>query len=244
MDVLRAFSGAEPQLTVTSISARVGLHKSSVSRLLSTLESGGLVVQDPETARYRLGPGLVALAGPLLASLDVRDVARPVMAELANDTGTSASLAVWTGRAAVNVEQVLAPGAVVHLAPVGRISPGHATANGKAFLAWLSTAEVDRYLAEPLEAFTPGTIVDPVALRTALARVRASGFAINDGELDRSLLGLAAPVFDATDRIVAAVGVTTGRAATRLERDAEIARLAPAVTGAAAVISRNLGRSG
>ncbi|HTK45420.1 MAG TPA: IclR family transcriptional regulator [Patescibacteria group bacterium] len=242
MAVLRAFSGPEPSLSVTSISARVGLHKSTVSRLLATLETGGLVANDAETGRYRLGPGLVELAGPLLTSLDVRDVARPVMADLAAQTGASASLAVWTGRAAVNVEQVLAPGVVSHLAPVGRVSPGHATANGKVFLAWLSEGELEAYLARPLEPFTSNTITDPETFRAALARVRTDGYAVNDGELDMSLLGVAGPVFDAADRVVAAVGVTTGRLGRARARVGEIALLTTAVLEAAVRISRGLGR--
>jgi len=241
VDVLSSFTTTEPALSVTTIAARLGLHKSSVSRLLATLESRDLVERQPHGQLFRLGAGVVGLAAPLLASLDVRAVARPAMEVLAATTGASVSLAVWTGRSAVNVEQVLGPGSVVHLAPIGRVSPGHATANGKVFLAWLPAADLDRYLIDPLERFTSETITSERDLRRALEQVRRAGHAVNDGELDLSLLGVAAPVRDLTGRVVAAIGVTTGRSGTLSGRQAELARLAARTVSAGIRVSTGLG---
>src|SRR5215212_2274404 len=80
--VLRAFSVGEPRLGVNEIARRVGLHKSTVSRLVATLEDAHLLERDPDSGRFALGPGIVALAGPLLANLNIREVARPYLEQL------------------------------------------------------------------------------------------------------------------------------------------------------------------
>ena len=92
VSVLRCFSHDDPLLGVTDIAGRVGLHKSTVSRILATLEQEHLVERDPQSRRYRLGLGLITLAGPLLADLDERRVAYPVLQELTEQTGETLSL--------------------------------------------------------------------------------------------------------------------------------------------------------
>src|SRR5699024_5030904 len=106
-DVLRCFSTDEPLVGVTEIAQQVCLHKSSVSRLLATLESEGWVEQDPSTRKYQLGLGLIAIAGPLLANLNVRQVAHPYLRQLAADSRETTVLAVWEDSAAVTVEQIV-----------------------------------------------------------------------------------------------------------------------------------------
>src|SRR5215216_3931087 len=129
--VLQAFSVAEPVLGVTEIARRVGLSPSTVYRALVTLAEEGLIERDPGSDRYRLSVGVVALAGPLLANLDIRDVARPYLEQLALACRESVNLGVWSRIEAVNIEQVPGPGVIKHLAPLGRRNPAHASATGK-----------------------------------------------------------------------------------------------------------------
>src|SRR5690349_20775948 len=89
--VLRAFSTAEPLLGVNEIARRIGLHKSTVSRILATLQDAHLVERDAASGRFSLGPGIVALAGPLLANLNVREVAQSYLRQLADEVGESVS---------------------------------------------------------------------------------------------------------------------------------------------------------
>ncbi|WP_347041909.1 IclR family transcriptional regulator, partial [Brachybacterium nesterenkovii] len=105
-EVLRCFTSDAPDQGVTEIARRVGLHKSSVSRILSTLEAEGIVERDEQTRRYRLGLGLIGIAAPLLASLDVRRIAVPELVALRDRTGETAALTVWDGQESVSVEQV------------------------------------------------------------------------------------------------------------------------------------------
>src|SRR6478609_7101937 len=99
--VLRTFTAEEPLLGVTEIANRVGMHKSSVSRILATFEQENLVERDPETKRFRLGLGLIAVAGPLLAEMEERRVAYPVLRQLAEQTGETSALMLWNGDEAI-----------------------------------------------------------------------------------------------------------------------------------------------
>ena len=117
--VLESFSITEPVLGVTEIARKVDLHKSSVSRILATLEKAGYVERDDSSGRFRLGLGLIALTGPLLANLDVRRMAHPELAALTQRTGETSALMVWNGHEAVVVEQVSSPKQVKHTASVG-----------------------------------------------------------------------------------------------------------------------------
>lgn len=206
--VLGAFSATESRLGVNEIARRVGLHKSSASRILVTLQDAHLVERDAASGRFSLGAGIVALAGPLLANLNVRDVAQPYLQQLARETGESVSLSIWNHGEAVNVEQVLGPGLIQHIAPVGRRNPAHCTATGKTFLAFAPPDEVQAVLARGLPRYTERTIVDAASLLADLELVRARGYALNDRELADNLIAAAAPVRDHRGAVVAAAGVS------------------------------------
>src|SRR3954451_3022163 len=117
--VLRSFTADEPLLGVTEIANRVGLHKSTVSRILATFEQENLVERDEDTRRYRLGLGLIAVAGPLLAELEERRVAYPVLRELTELTGETSALMMWNGPESMDVAQIPTRQQVKHTAPLG-----------------------------------------------------------------------------------------------------------------------------
>src|SRR6476660_3517683 len=142
--VLESFSIAEPVLGVTEIARKVDLHKSSVSRMLATLEKAGYVERDEGTGRYRLGLGLIALAGPLLANLDVRRVALPELEELTRRTGETSALMVWNGHESVVVEQIPSPKQVKHTAAVGTRYDTYASSSVQVFLSEMPRAETER----------------------------------------------------------------------------------------------------
>ncbi|WP_368680993.1 IclR family transcriptional regulator [Rhodococcus opacus] len=142
--VLESFSIAEPVLGVTEIARKVDLHKSSVSRMLATLEKAGYVERDEGTGRYRLGLGLIALAGPLLANLDVRRVAQPELEELTRRTGETSALMVWNGHESVVVEQIPSPKQVKHTAAVGTRYDTYASSSVQVFLSEMPQAETER----------------------------------------------------------------------------------------------------
>jgi DNA-binding IclR family transcriptional regulator len=235
--VMQAFSVTEPVLGVTEIARRVELHKSSVSRILRTLEQAALVERDADTGRYRLGLGVIALAGPLLANLDVRRVAAAVLAELAERTRETASLMVWTGAGAVSVEQVPGPQLIKHAAAIGTRYTGVTSASVQVFLAALPPGRVRALLDEG--AITGATGPDAVAAcLQRLDGVREGGVAVNDGESAVDEVGVSAPVRDHRGETVAAVLLSAPRYRVS---PAVLDLLVDAVRTAAAEVSSRLG---
>lgn len=239
--VLKAFSVNEPVLGVTEIARRIGLSPSTVYRALVTLADEGLVERDLTSDRYRLSVGVVALAGPLLANLNIREVARPYLEQLALACRESVNLGVWSRIEAVNIEQVPGPGVIKHLAPLGRRNPAHAAATGKVLLAYASPQDLGNVLDRGLQRFTDRTIVEPERLLEELARVRRDGYALNNEELMPELVAFAAPVFDHLGRAIAAVSISAPSFHVPPER---IEFFAVLVKDTASDLSRRMGYSG
>lgn len=206
--ILRAFSLEKPERGVSELSRELGLHKSTVSRLMRTLEHGGLLSRNPETERYRLGVDLIGLAAQVASYMDLRRVARPFLRELAELCQETVNLAVLDAGQVVNLEQFVPPTRQVkNIGWVGRRMSPHCTAAGKVLLARLSPGELDQILGAALERFTSCTITDPHRLREELARVREQGFATACQELEEGLNVVAAPIWDHTGQVVASVSV-------------------------------------
>jgi DNA-binding IclR family transcriptional regulator len=199
--------GTGPEMRVTDLARRLEVHKSTVFRLLSTLQEHGLVEQNPTTERYRLGYGLVRLAGSVVAELDLARASRPVLEELASRTGETVNLAILQGDQVVNIEQIAAPNLVVNVNWVGKQTPLHATSNGKVLLAYLPDPVREALLGPSLPRLTPRTITEVRVLERQLQRVRDDGYAFTLEELELGLNAVASPVFAADGRILAAVSV-------------------------------------
>jgi DNA-binding IclR family transcriptional regulator len=228
---------------VTELSRELGLHKSTVSRLMITLERGGLLARNPETERYRLGVDLIGMAAHVASHMDVREVARPFLRHLAEACEETVNLSVLDQGQVVNLEQSAPPARQVkNLGEVGRRTPAHCTAAGKVLLAHLPAEELDRVLEAGLERLTPHTITDPQALRDALVQVRREGYAVAQEELEEGLNVVAAPIYDHAGRATAALSIAGPAYRVAPGR---FAPLAAQVMEAAAGISRRLGhRSG
>jgi len=241
IDILRGFSARAPQQGVSEIARRMGLHKSSVSRLVATLEQDHLLERDRETNRIRLGAGLIGLAAPLLANVKVAEVARPYLAELAQRSGETISFSIWDGAGAVSLEQALGGNAIAHYAPPGRRNPAHCTASGKLLLAHASPGEIEEILSRPLERCTPRTVCDPVKLRAEILTIRSRGYALNAGEFAPDVGAVAAVVRDAGGEIAGAITATVPMYRFEAARRAELTAL---VRDTAAGLSKRLGYDG
>jgi len=222
---------AEGPAGVNALARRIGVNPSSASRLLATLERGGLVEREPG-GPYRLGLRLVALADRVLARLDVRDLARPQLHALVGETGETATLSVPGGDDAVTVDFVPGGSSVVSMARLGRPSIGHATAAGKVLLAFTGRAPAT------LDAHTDRTITDPEVLTAELATVRAQGWAEAEREREPDLNALAAPVIGRDGALVAILGLQGPAARLTAERRRAVL---PHLLAAAAAVSRSLG---
>jgi DNA-binding IclR family transcriptional regulator len=239
--ILEAIAESPEELGVTELGRRLGVHKATASRLLSTLAERDLVERNPATDRYRLGFGLIRLAVVAGGRLDLVREARPVLERLAEDTGETVNLAALEADEVVHLDQISAPRPIVTVNWVGRRTPLHGTSNGKVLLAYLPDAERRRLLARPLERLTARTIVDRRALESELAEVRVRGYAWTKEELEVGLNAVAAPVRDGTGRVIAAVSVSGP--AYRL-RAGTMKRVGRAAVSAAEEISQRMGFDG
>ncbi len=237
--ILKTFSSDEPELGVSEISRRLRLPKSTVSRLLATLEEEGLIAQDPETGLYRLGVELIRLANSVHEFTDLKRIATPYMRKLAVDVGESVSIAVLQGRDVINLSVYVPPGHLIkRVGWAGRQMPAYASAAGRAIVAYLSREERREVLAGPFESLTERTITDPARLRVELQRVRAQGYATAFEELEEGLHAISAPIFNYEGRVIASLSVSGP--AYRLTQE-RIREIAPKVVETALRISAEMG---
>jgi IclR family acetate operon transcriptional repressor len=198
--ILDELAEARGELGTNEIARRTGINVSTISRILATLASGGLVDHIASTGRYRLGAGVVRLANA--AGLDLRSLARPHLEELGRSIGETVTLSVPGEYEAFTIDFVQSQLTVRSVAEVGRISVAHATAAGKVFLAYGGK------LADgPLRSFTDRTVTDRNVLDAELASIRDRGWAQAVREREDDMNAIAAPVFDRAGKLVAVLGV-------------------------------------
>ncbi|MBI3329348.1 MAG: IclR family transcriptional regulator [Nitrospinae bacterium] len=208
IEVLFSFTLDHPQLRLVDISRRLGLHKSTVHRLLSLLKRRGLVVADSTSQLYSLGPGLVELAWIVLRQQDLRAVCRPHLEELQRATNETVSLHLRMGDKRVCVEELESGQEVKYSQTLGLTAPLHVGAPGKALLAFLPEEELVRLLPMlSLTPITPDTITDLDALRAELAKTRTRGYAVSIGERSSWAASVSAPIRDRTGQTIAAISV-------------------------------------
>jgi DNA-binding IclR family transcriptional regulator len=192
---------------VTEVADRVDLPKSTAARMLASLAREGAVEQIPGDTRYRLGPRMESLATGLVATRSIAAIARPHLADLAATIGEVAGLAVPEGDVMHYVDQVDSDHPVGVRDWTGARIPLHGVSSGLAVLALRPAAEIERYLAGPLERFTERTMTDPDQLRARLRRVQLDGYAWTAGEYTEDIASVASAIADASGEVVAAIHV-------------------------------------
>jgi IclR family acetate operon transcriptional repressor len=235
--VLKSFTTSDREWGVSDLARRLGIAKSTAHRLLATLTDEGLLEQDPDTGRYRLGLAVFDLAAAV-QSVDLHEAALPTMTNLRNRTGETVQVAVLDGREVVYVERLDSPNTLRLFLEVGRRNWAHCTGCGKALLAFSPQQVVDRLLAGwELPAKTSQTITDVDILRRELEESRRRGYAWNRHESEIGVVSVAAPIRGATGRTEAAISVA-GPTERIGDHEREVAQ---ATMEAAATISRRLG---
>ncbi len=223
---------------VTEVARELDVHKSTASRLLAALDRRELVTQDAARGKFRLGVGIVRLAGAASQKLDVVQESRPVCRALAQEVGETVNLAILSGRDALYLDQVAGPAALSPHNWAGQRIPLHATSDGKVLLAYLSEAELKACLVPPLRRFTEYTITAVGEFSRLLAEVRRRGFATAVDELEAGLTAIAAPVRNAEGNVVASISASGPSFRITADR---IEQIAAAVRRAAVEASRRLG---
>lgn len=235
--VLECVVTAQGAVGVTEIAREVGINASTVYRILSTFKSHGFVTQDRNN-RYFAGNGLLKLIGPVLARLEPRKAARPVMERLAKETGESVNLMVPDGDYGVYVDSVQGSRSIRMVVDIGMRERLHCSSVGKAILAFLPQSVFERLASAGFPKLTPNTITDADLLAAHLKLVRERGYAIDDEEGEEGTRCVGAPIFDGAGEIVGAISVAGP--AFRMSMS-KLETYAPIVKAAATEISQRLG---
>ena len=184
--ILNSFTREKPERRVNELSRELGIHVSTVSRLMAALEQGGLLSRAPDSEHYRLGVHLIGLAHRVLTYRDVREVSRPFLKQLSKTCQETATLSVMDHGSVVNLERSVALSRrITDIGLIGLEAPPHAAAAGKVLLAHLTENELEPILARKLPRFTPQTITDPQKLRKELVKIREQGYAVAQEELEK-----------------------------------------------------------
>ncbi len=236
--VLKEFSSERPELGVSELSRRLGLGKSTVHRLLTTLTEEQLLVKTMDTGRYRLGLAMYDLGNTAVTGLNLHAALTPPMNWLQDVTGGTVHAGVLDHRRVIYIERLDSPHMLRLFIKVGKRQPAHSTSTGKCLLAHLDKATLNRTLdGWVMEQKTTHTVTDPVKLRRRLADIRRLGYAHNLEESELGVVSVSAPIRDRTHSVVAAVSV----AGAKSRFEPELRRLAHSVREAAAVASHQLG---
>jgi DNA-binding IclR family transcriptional regulator len=237
--ILKALAAGPGRLGVSELSERLDLAKGTVHGLLRTLQEHGLVEQHADSDKYQLGPQLLQLSGRYLDLNELRARSLAWSELLAARADEAVRVGVAHGPGVLVVHHVFRPDATLQILEVGSVLPLHATALGKAVLAYVDPQLREDLLAEEWPRLTGQTLCTVPALTKELAATRERGYALEKEEAVIGEAGVAAPIFDRNGDAVGAVGVTGPRERV-LKRGRERA-VANAVLEAARGISRDLG---
>lgn len=229
---------AQGEAGITEIAGELGVHKSTVSRLVSVLEARGLVEQLGERGKYAIGFGVVRLAGAATGRMDLTKLGQPVCQTLADSFGETVNIAVHDAGVAINITQARGSAAVSAVNWIGQRTPLHATSSGKILLAYLDLDERKRLVSLPLDSYTENTMVDAGTLLAELEAVAAQGFAACFEELELGLHAVAVPVRGHRGEVVAAMSASGP--SYRLSRE-RVQQIVPTMSSAAADLSAQLG---
>ena len=219
LEILNALGEAQRPMSAAELAKKLRLNGSSIYRVLSTLVKYGFVAQPPGTSKYFLGTKLVTLGSVVLSQLDVREISRPVLQDLMRKTGETTHLMMLDGDEGLYIERVESPQTIKMASNVGRREPLHASSVGKAILAHLPEAQVERILGTgPLPKYTENTITDPQELKAHFEQIRKQGYAIDDMEAEEGLRCIGAPIFDHEGKVRYSISISGPAYRISLER--------------------------
>lgn len=238
LQLLALFDRTQPEWSLNGLVERTGLHKSTVYRLVRTLESQRFLALDRDTGNYHLGPAMYRVAYLASAHSQLAHLARPHLQALAEATGETATIAVEEDDSAIVVDRILTSNPFKPVFHVGEIHGLFGNSHGKIFMAFKEPADRARFFERPIAALTANTLVDPVLYQRELDRIVAEGVAYELEEESPGFCGVSAPVWGPGGQLIASLSVVAPR-----ERFgyAEQRRHGEAVKSQAAAFSSELG---
>ena len=207
LDILLCFTMERPTLSLTDIAEQVGMHKSTIHRLLATLESKRFITRDKTSGLYQLGFLFIELASVMLHDLDIQRWAIPYLQQLSQQCGETVDLAILDNSQVVYLQVVESTQRIKLAAAVGEQLPAYCTASGKAFLAYLPEKQVRQILAQGMTKYTKNTLVSLEDLFNNLVQTRERGFAISEQEYEKDINAVAAPIMDGNNCPLAVIAI-------------------------------------
>jgi IclR family transcriptional regulator, KDG regulon repressor len=237
--ILDCFGFDHQELSVSEIGAKTGLHRSTAHRILMALEYNDLIKQNPSTGKYHLGIKLFKLGHQAVSQLNLREICRPFLSRLMNDTKETIHLAVLDDDQVLYLDKVEGPHALRMPSRVGRYIPTYCTSLGKAMLSCLDDQEVKSILRrQTLKPHTENTVKNINQLLDDLRSVRKRGYAVDNEEIEIGLRCVGAPLRDYTGGMVGAISVAAPSARLSEKNTPVTGRMVIAI---AAEISEQLG---
>ncbi|MFH1830689.1 MAG: IclR family transcriptional regulator [Pseudomonadota bacterium] len=240
LDLLNCFSYQKREIKLAEMAELTGLNKTTAKRMLSNLTHRGYLQQDPESKRYRLGFKLFELGGIVHSSFSLRRAAAPHMCKLRDETGFTVLLGVEVDEHLVYLDKVEGNSLIRISSEIGWRRRLHFGMLGMVLMAYLPHEKVESIFDKyPLETYTPYSITDRHAFSLRLAKIRKEGFVVDREEMYEGLGGIAAPVWDYSRKVVAAIGV--GFAFSKNLGKKEVDQIVSLVKKAAEALSSDMG---
>ncbi len=228
----------EQRCGVRELSEKVGINRSTVNRLVSTLERAGYLEQEKERGKYRATLRLFELGNKVVKDLNIKEQAYPIMKRLSQATEETVYLAVFDGSQFLYVSIIVSPQMLKCSADIGVHPPVHSSASGKALLAYLPEDKKKLFIPDMENSFGPNTIKNAVELEAELNLTRFNGYATDDEEWNPGVRAVAAPVWNYDSKVVATLSIAGPKVRMSRRRIEEIAQL---LVDAAKELSKNLG---
>lgn len=238
LQLLKVFSVEETELGISALAKQLDVAKSTAHRLAVTLAAEGFLEQNQENGRYRLGLALFELGTLVRRRMDISTLGLPLLGALRDSTQEAVHLAMLAQTDIVYLYNLESSQAIGTKSYLGMRKPAFCTSEGRVLLAFSPPEQTVAVLKEGLVKRTENTVTDPKALVRLLEEVRQQGYALDDEESEVGMRGLAAPVRDASGKVIAAVGLSGPLQ--RLNKK-EVRRLVPQVVATADGISARMG---
>ncbi|WP_366922049.1 IclR family transcriptional regulator [Metallumcola ferriviriculae] len=209
IDVLFAFTAEKPELGISELSQKIGLNKSTVFRLLKTLEYRGMIMQNPDNQKYRLGLKLLDLGNMAISQIEIRDAALPFMRHLSEKTRETVTLNIVRNYSRVCIEKVESSEDIRNFVQIGLHNPLYTGASGKLLLAYLPEKEKDQIINNVLKHNqADGQHINPSVLAEEIENIRRQGCACTTGERVLNSASISAPVRDYDGEVVAGISIS------------------------------------
>ncbi|MBA7546425.1 HTH-type transcriptional regulator XynR [subsurface metagenome] len=209
LQILELFSLEKPEWGVTEISKALNIYKSNVHNVITTLAEKGFVIKDPKTDKYKLGIKFFELGSIVIKNMDLRKIAHPHIEKLSKEFNETVHLGVLDKGRVVSIEREESDKGLCSHVEIGKRTPLHCTAVGKAIMAYLSKDEINLIIREKgLEKFTENTITTRKDLENEFKKIREQGYAVDNIEHEEGVQCVAGPIRDYTGKVIASMSVS------------------------------------